>query len=274
MTDPQTAADAAERVQAFLDAWDTTEYLAEMTEVAGPFDGVPALTTYDLRALLADRARMAAELEQVRGERAADDKRTERTMGLLAERVGMLLIEVEQVRGDLARARDDSSEVWLAERGKEMRDALTAAAELIDRLAFDDECDLDHHGYCQAHNLHSMPCPHPLGRRFVEAWRTVQAADAERSDTEAATAASARPADGLDGTGESQRTGVPVREAQRGSQGRAEFESFLTDASRRAVAEFFAEAAQESDDFDIDAVIAQNHADAARDWGLDDGPTP
>lgn len=44
------------------------------------------------------------------------------------------------------------------------------ATGLIDRLAFDDECELDHHG-CHAHNLHSAPCPHPLGRRFVEAWQ-------------------------------------------------------------------------------------------------------
>lgn len=76
------------------------------------------------------------------------------------------------------RNRADVAERKLAES----RNALTVAAELIDRLAFDDECDYDHHAYCQAHNLHERPCPHPLGRQFVEAWRAVGAEEQKAAD--------------------------------------------------------------------------------------------
>lgn len=48
--------------------------------------------------------------------------------------------------------------------------------------------------------------------------------------------------------------------------GREEFESFLAEEGRRRVAAFMADATDGGDDFDIDAVIAQNHADAMRDW--------
>jgi hypothetical protein len=51
---------AAARIRAFLNAWDTTDYLREMTEVAGPFDGVPALDTADLRAVLNEREQARA----------------------------------------------------------------------------------------------------------------------------------------------------------------------------------------------------------------------
>jgi hypothetical protein len=31
---------------------------------------------------------------------------------------------------------------------------------LIAQLIDPDPCRYDHHGYCQAHSLHSAPCPH------------------------------------------------------------------------------------------------------------------
>lgn len=52
---------------------------------------------------------------------------------------------------------------------------------------------------------------------------------------------------------------------------RDEWESMLTDESRRVVEAFMAETAGKDDDFDIDEVIAQNHADAMRDWFGDNG---
>lgn len=88
-------------------------------------------------------------------------------------------------RIETALARRLSEAVERAKRAERQlaasRNALTVAAELIDRLAFDDECDYDHHDYCQAHNLHARPCPHPLGRQYVEASR---AADAEQQQPE------------------------------------------------------------------------------------------
>lgn len=68
MTDPQTAADAAERndvaaarVQAWLDGHSPI-----------PPKGAVRSLLWERAELLADCARMAAELEQVRGERGAD----------------------------------------------------------------------------------------------------------------------------------------------------------------------------------------------------------
>lgn len=53
---------------------------------------------------------------------------------------------------------------------------------------------------------------------------------------------------------------------------RDELKQFLTDEGRRKVERLMAEAAAESDDFDIDEAIARNHADAARDLGIDPQP--
>ncbi len=97
-TDPQTAADAAERVQAFVDGrpWlEPGEPGAIVMTVPDP-DRTRGrwlhLYDADLRALLAERARMVAELEQVRGE--------------------------------LASTRDDSSEAWLGKRIEALRKVL------------------------------------------------------------------------------------------------------------------------------------------------------
>jgi len=68
-TDPQTAADAAERVQAFLDARASaavSDVIATVIPDIGTTSQRFPLTAGDLAALLADRARLAAELEQAR----------------------------------------------------------------------------------------------------------------------------------------------------------------------------------------------------------------
>ncbi len=96
------------------------------------------------------------------------------------EELKALRIELGAAREHAQTARDQMAElggyvVQLRAELAESRNALAVAAELIDRLAFDDACDYDHHDYCQAHNLHERPCPHPLGRQFVESWRAVEA---------------------------------------------------------------------------------------------------
>lgn len=42
---------------------------------------------------------------------------------------------------------------------------------LVARLVepYDDPCLLDHHGYCQAHNLHSPPCPAQVAKELLAA---------------------------------------------------------------------------------------------------------
>lgn len=72
MTDPQTAADAAERMQRWLDA---------VREHGRRDTGYP--DEDDVDSLLEDRKRMAAELEQVRGERDDDAERIEYATDLL-----------------------------------------------------------------------------------------------------------------------------------------------------------------------------------------------
>lgn len=76
------------------------------------------------------------------------------------------------------RSRADAAERKLAES----LDALAVAAELIDRLTNDSACDYDHHDNCRTHSLQRRPCPHPLGRQFVEAWRAVEAEQKEAAD--------------------------------------------------------------------------------------------
>lgn len=75
MTDPQTAADAAERVQRWLDVREPVA-VSDVIATVIPDVGVRSerfpLNASDLAALLAERARMAAELERVRGERDED----------------------------------------------------------------------------------------------------------------------------------------------------------------------------------------------------------
>ncbi|ACU71841.1 hypothetical protein Caci_2932 [Catenulispora acidiphila DSM 44928] len=67
----------------------------------------------------------------------------------------------------------------LVENG-ELRDALAVAVELLDRLADNDGCEYDHNDDCQMHNLHQRPCPHPLARQIVAAWRKVELERIER----------------------------------------------------------------------------------------------
>lgn len=227
-TNPQTAADAAERVQAALDSIWPNSWEPDQNDVRA--------LLVERHEFLADNARMAAELEQVRSDwlaqtaqlnriagivghalilRACDDATPEEIRFALAkacEDVHEVIGESEATRGQrterylamcaglindtIVRQRDAALE-YVAEL-EQVRDALAVAVELIDRLAFDDACEIDHNGYCQAHNLHSEPCPHPLGRRFVETW------DAESAETTAT-----RPADGTAGMTSGKNAGAP-----------------------------------------------------------------
>lgn len=101
---------------------------------------------------------------------------------------------IAELRAELAAARehaqtahDQTAElgghvVQLRTKLAESHDALTVAAELIDRLTDDGTCDYDHHDNCRTHSLQKRPCPHPLGRQFVEAWRAVEAERKEAAD--------------------------------------------------------------------------------------------
>jgi hypothetical protein len=42
-----------------------------------------------------------------------------------------------------------------------------AMLALIEELTHDDECQYDHHGYCQAHFLHERPCPHERAKALL-----------------------------------------------------------------------------------------------------------
>lgn len=85
--------------------------------------------------------------------------------------------EKAEVRADeQAKAHDRwvSYSGDLENRLAEARNALTVAAELIDRLTDDSTCDYDHHDNCRTHSLQRRSCPYPLGRQFVTAWRAVE----------------------------------------------------------------------------------------------------
>lgn len=101
--DPQTAADAAERVQAFLDArapFAVSDVIATVIPNAGRRSERFPLTASDLTTLLADRVRLEAELEQVR-----DD---------LAQAQDALLAEHEGAAAELERLRADSRDAYIA----------------------------------------------------------------------------------------------------------------------------------------------------------------
>ena len=43
-----------------------------------------------------------------------------------------------------------------------------SAIKIISELCDPEDCDYDHHGYCQAHSLHKRPCPHERAKMFLE----------------------------------------------------------------------------------------------------------
>lgn len=175
----------------------------------------------DIRALLeqvrVDCARMTAELEQVRGDWLTQAAQLNRIAGMVGHALILRACDdatSEEIRLALVRACEDVHSVIneseatraqrterylvmcanllndhvirerdaLAERNEELRGALTVAVELIDRFARDGDCKLTREGLCWWHNGKPVtPCPHPLGRRFVEAWGPAQLTE----DTEA-----------------------------------------------------------------------------------------
>lgn len=87
----------------------------------------------------------------------------------------------DRFRAAVKRAKDAEAEAdQLRQRFAELSDGMTVAVELLDRFAAAGECRLDHHGECPTHGLPENPCPHPLARQVVAAWRAVQAEGADR----------------------------------------------------------------------------------------------
>ncbi len=210
-TDPTTADAAAEHVQAFLNArreiGDTRMTIAfvEPDPCTIPARMV-RLIEPDLRALLAERARMAAELEQVRAAKAAN----------LSD-YDVALLAVHEVR-DYWQAQ--AVVEW--ERAEQLRDATLEAAELLHRLSGPGPCDYDGDGACRGHDGFAggylEPCPHPAGRRFVEAWGTGQSPATDGPDREGAQKGPESHGDGRSVDGAPQRTWTTL-EAPQGPSG-------------------------------------------------------
>lgn len=116
---------------------------------------------------------LLAEVERLRAASVAD---------AAAYEAGLLQIHADrdhwQQRAVEEWERADAAERELAEP----LDALTVATELIDRLTDDGACDYDHYDNCRTHSLQRRPCPHPLGRQFVTAWRAVEAEQQKAAD--------------------------------------------------------------------------------------------
>lgn len=141
-----------------------------------------------LSGLTADEvAELLAEVQRQRFEIARANQEIE----TLSSEVEAEHREAEEVHAELDAARDHAQTahdqtaelgghvVQLRAELAESLDALTVATELIDRLTDDGTCDYDHHDNCRTHGLQRRPCPHPLGRQFVEAWRAVEAEQQE-----------------------------------------------------------------------------------------------
>jgi hypothetical protein len=80
----------------------------------------------------------------------------------------------DRFRAAVKRTKDAEAEAdQLRARFAELSDGMTVAVELLDRLANDEECELWPRG-CQTHGGYPDPCPHPLARQVVVAWRAVQ----------------------------------------------------------------------------------------------------
>ncbi len=49
-----------------------------------------------------------------------------------------------------------------------LRQQTSVLRELLIELTDVDDCQYDHHGYCQAHSLHTAPCPHSRSKTFIK----------------------------------------------------------------------------------------------------------
>jgi hypothetical protein len=49
-----------------------------------------------------------------------------------------------------------------------LRKQTSVLRELLIELTDVDDCQYDHHGYCQAHSLHTAPCPHSRSKTFIK----------------------------------------------------------------------------------------------------------
>lgn len=136
----------------------------------------------------ADKAKQGAAdwmLNRLHDDRLIDDGTYTSLCGLLRDQIdatrhlthsedwGPL---TDRFRTAVKRTKDAEAEAdQVRERFAELSDGMAVAVELLDRFAADGKCRLDHHGECLTHGLPDVPCPHPLARQVVAAWRAVQA---------------------------------------------------------------------------------------------------
>lgn len=199
--DAHEAADAAARLRAWFEAEgplvmdeadfdDVETVLAENERLRAERDD--AHRRFD--ALVhADKAKQGAAdwmLNRLHDDRLIDDGTYTSLCGLLRDQIdatrhlthsedwGPL---TDRFRAAVKRTKDAEAEAdQLRQRFAELSDGMAVAVELLDRFAAGGECRLDHHGKCLTHGLPENPCPHPLARQVVAAWRAVQAEGADR----------------------------------------------------------------------------------------------
>jgi hypothetical protein len=142
MSSEQTA---AQRITAFLDAWDVwrKDTTPPLDLVAfGPSDEHPDLERSDLRAVLADNERVTALL--------ADFYRTP-----IGSANKQLRQDLAETRTKLAAALAETDQLFL----------------LINDLTDEGECWFDHHGGCQAHGYLDLKpgekCPHQEAKELL-----------------------------------------------------------------------------------------------------------
>ncbi len=117
--------------------------------------------------------RLRSELERMRriatSGRAADDEAAARVGAWLdghdpilpKAAVRSLLWQRAELLGERAR---------LADRNEQLRDTLIVATRLLDELANETPCPDDDGLHLRLHGNNPPPCPHLLGRRFIETW--------------------------------------------------------------------------------------------------------
>jgi hypothetical protein len=114
----------------------------QLRALAHPYTGITL--TDDERQLLVDAA---AEISRLR-------------YGLWTARTGKALLALEAVQAENDLLHEDVVRL-LIERNAE-RALADQLAALVEDLTTDEECDLDHHGYCQTHMWFNWTssCPH------------------------------------------------------------------------------------------------------------------
>jgi hypothetical protein len=115
-------------------------------------------------------------------ERNAANERAEKAEALARQQGEIIQRNTEASRSVIAKweawaVRAEAERDEARARLAEMRDGMTVAVELLDRFTAETACT-EGGDTCREHGYARKPCPHPLGRQLVNAWRDVQAADA------------------------------------------------------------------------------------------------